>query len=566
MWPSNPPGFVMKPPWCWSAPDSLLWPRLCGAQPSGSILSLTTMTDAWFRLAAACLFLILTLEPTLGHRSAKREGGRADQVLQVPEGGDLQAALDRARQGDTILLSPGATYVGNFVLPRKDGTQFITVRTGDVSGQPAAGARVHPSHARTLAKIESPNRQPALRTAPAAHHWRLELLEFMSRDPGGDVVALGDGSSAQRDGSQVPQQLVIDRCYIHGDPARGQKRGIALNSGDTRIVGSYISDMKVRGQDAQAIAGWNGPGPYTIENNYLEAAGNNFLLGGADPAIQGLVTEDVVFRRNHLSKPVAWRDQRWTVKNLFELKNARRVLVEGNLMEYSWRDAQVGYAVLFTPRNQDGGAPWATVEDVTFRYNIVRHAGGGMQIIGPDTNHPSGPTRRILVAHNLFYGIDAKLWGGSGAFVLIGEGPTEVTIEHNTVRQSGNILMAYGGSREQPKPITGLKFRDNIIRHNQYGVHGDDRAVGQDTLQAYFPGAVFQSNAIAGGDAGRYPSGNVFISEGEFDGQFVNAATGDFRLRPNSRLRSAASDKKDLGADISRLALILGLRPGAGLP
>src|SRR5690606_7407306 len=207
-----------------------------------------------------------------------------------------------------------------------------------------------------------------------------------------------------------------DRCYIHGDPALGQKRGIALNSGTTVIRGSYISDMKVRGQDAQAIAGWNGPGPYTIENNYLEAAGENFMLGGADPAIRGLVTEDVTFRKNHLSKPVAWRGQGWTVKNLFELKNARKVLVEGNVMEYSWLDAQVGYAVLFTPRNQDGGAPWATVEDVTFRYNIVRHAGGGMQILGNDTIHPSGPTRRVLVAHNVFYDINSATWGGTGAF------------------------------------------------------------------------------------------------------------------------------------------------------
>ena len=232
-------------------------------------------------------------------------------------------------------------------------------------------------------------------------------------------------------------------------------------------------------------------------------------------------------------------------------------------MEYSWRDAQVGYAVLFTPRNQDGRAPWATVEDVTFRYNIVRHAGGGMQIIGADTNHPSGPTRRIEVVHNLFYDIDSTKWGGTGAFVLIGEGPSEITIEHNTVSQSGNILMAYGGTRTEPMPIAGLRFRDNLVRHNQYGVHGSDRAPGADTLRSYFPGAVFQSNGIGGGDASRYPAGNVFVSEAEFESQFANAAAGDFRLRSNSRFRGAASDKTDLGADIAALAVAVGLRPGA---
>ncbi len=37
-------------------------------------------------------------------------------ALTVPAGGDLQAAIDGARPGDTIFLDPGATYVGNFVL------------------------------------------------------------------------------------------------------------------------------------------------------------------------------------------------------------------------------------------------------------------------------------------------------------------------------------------------------------------------------------------------------------------------------------------------------------------
>ncbi len=91
---------------------------------------------------------------------------------------------------------------------------------------------------------------------------------------------------------------------------KGQKRGIALNSGSTTIRNSYISDIKAFGQESQAIAGWNGTGPYTIENNYLEAAGVNILFGGADPAIQELVPSDIIIRRNHITKnvAVAWID------------------------------------------------------------------------------------------------------------------------------------------------------------------------------------------------------------------------------------------------------------------
>lgn len=489
-------------------------------------------------------------------------GGKpAAEIIHVPAGADLQQAIDRARPGDAIVLAPGATYIGNFRLPVKPGSQLITIRTAHHDALPRAGQRVSPAHAPLLAKLKSPNRQPALQTAPGAHHWRLQLLEFVANEDGaGDIITLGDGSRAQKASADVPREIVIDRCFVHGDPVKGQKRGIALNSGSTVIIESYISDIKAKGQESQAIAGWNGPGPYTIENNYLEGAGENFLLGGADPAIPGLVPQDVVFRRNHLSKPVRWREEGWLVKNLFELKNARRVLIEANLLEYSWQHGQAGYAIVFTPRNQEGGAPWVVVEDITMRLNMVRHAGAGLQIIGDDSNHPSGPTRRVKIVDNLFYGIDSTRWGGNGAFALIGDGPNDITIVHNTIHQSGNIVMAYGGTKASPEQVPGFRFRDNLVRHNLYGIHGVDRAVGLDTLQAFFPGVDFRSNAIGGGDPRLYPSGNLFVSAEEFDAEFQNAKTGDFRLRANSRFRGRASDGKDLGADIAALTRALGAR------
>ena len=98
------------------------------------------------------------------------------------------------------------------------------------------------------------------------------------------------------------------------------------------------------------------------------------MFGGADPKIIGLVPSDIEFRRNHCFKPLSWNPldpsyagRHWTVKNIFELKNARRVLVEGNMLENNWADGQSGAAVLFTPRNQEGTAPWSAVQDVTFR-------------------------------------------------------------------------------------------------------------------------------------------------------------------------------------------------------
>ena len=161
---------------------------------------------------------------------------------------------------------------------------------------------------------------------------------------------------------------------------------------------------------------------------------------------------------------------------------------------------------------------------------------------------------------NIFYDIDAKAWGGSGAFALIGDGPSDIAIEHNTVIQSGNIITAFGGTKDAPKTVSGLVFRDNLVRHNEFGVIGTDHGIGTNTLDAYFPDAVFASNTIAGGQARSYPKGNSFVSDSDFGRMFVDFAGGDYRLAPNSRGRGAASDGKDLGADMTAIAQALGTR------
>src|SRR5215468_9455558 len=49
--------------------------------------------------------------------------------INVNAGGNLQSALDQALPGDVIVIQAGATFTGNFTLPNKSGTGWITVRT-----------------------------------------------------------------------------------------------------------------------------------------------------------------------------------------------------------------------------------------------------------------------------------------------------------------------------------------------------------------------------------------------------------------------------------------------------
>ncbi len=483
-------------------------------------------------------------------------GDPVAQTLTVPAGGDLQAALNGARPGATILLERGATYVGNFVLPAGPGAgddRVITLRTAGDDGLPPSGTRIGPAAAPLLAKLRSPNAAPALATSPGTRGWRIQLIEFLANQNGaGDIITLGDGSTAQKSLDRVPSNLTLDRLYIHGDPAKGQKRGVALNAATVAITASYISDIKAIGQDSQAIAGWNGPGDYLIDNNYLEGAGENVMFGGSDPAILELTPTKITVRNNTMSKPLSWRDPSqplWQVKNIFELKNARGVVVEHNVLEHCWLQAQSGYAVLFTVRNQDGGCPWCQVEDVQFRGNVVRDVAAGMQILGVDPNAPSRQTNRIVVRDNVFDGIDRAAWGGDGYFLLLSDSPRDVTIDHNTIVQgqsSGLVKIAHGVT-------SGVNVTNNIALQGDYGIIGSDHGIGTDSINAYLPGAAVTHNVVAGGRAGSYPPGNLFPSIDEFRKQFVDFAAHDYRLVPGSAWVKAGTDGKDLGADMTQI-------------
>jgi hypothetical protein len=464
-------------------------------------------------------------------------------TISVASGGDLQSALTNAQPGDTILLARGGVYTGTFTLPDKGGSSVITIRTAGDDGLARDGERVSPAMAPLLAKIQSGSSAPAIQTASGAHHWRLMLLE-VAGNGGGDLILLGDGSGAQASLARVPHDLVLDRVYAHGDATKGQKRGIALNSASTTITGSYVFDIKAVGQDSQAICGWNGPGPFTITNNYLEGAGENLLFGGSDPSIPNLVPADITISGNHFSKQTAWRKENWVVKNLIELKNARRVYIAGNVFEYTWEGGQTGYAVLFTVRNQDGRCTWCQVDHVTFEGNLVQHAAAGIQILGYDYSYPSKQTQAIVIQNNIFADIDNQHWGGNGYFLTITGGPRELTIDHNTiVSDHGSGVLQLDGP-----PILQFKFTNNLAKHNSYGIIGTSRGIGNDSISSFLPGSDITSNVLAGGSASLYPSGNSFPAPEQFEAQFASYAGGDYHLAPNSPWHDAGTDRRDLGA------------------
>jgi PKD repeat protein len=498
------------------------------------------------------IFLDTTYAPPTGNRIAVRAGG------------DLQSALNQAAPGDEIVLDAGATYLAppdGFSLPPKFGDRWITIRGATPAGISAEGTRINPSqHAAAMPKIVSRNAGPALvaqaQSTGTPHHYRFVGIEF-TMAPGVTLnyglVQLGRSGSAQSTQESVPHDIIIDRCYIHGSATANLSRGVALNSARTAIIDSYISECHGIGFDTQAVCGWNGPGPFKIVNNYLEAAGENVMFGGADPSIQGLVPSDIEFRRNHCFKPLSWNPSdpnysgtHWSVKNIFELKNACRVLVEGNLFENNWADAQSGPAILFTPRNQEGTAPWSMVKDVSFVNNLVRNVAAGVHILGRDYIYPSQQAQRIKIENNLFVGVGAPLLGSNGRLFQIVDGAADVIINHNTAFQSRPILIADG------EPTTGLVFSNNITAPGEYGIFGSGAGEGNLALATFFPGATVQRNVLTGRPSWLYPLDNYF-PYGFDDVKFVDMAAGNYRLSTASLYKKAGTDGKDIGADLDAI-------------
>ena len=352
----------------------------------------------------------------------------------------------------------------------------------------------------------------------------------------------------------VPHDLIVDRCYIHGDPVNGQKRGIALNSAATTIVGSYISDIKSSHEDAQAIMGANGPGPYQILNNYLEAAAENILFGGADPNISGLVPADITIQQNYISKPLAWRSQGWIVKNLIELKNAQRVTINGNLLENNWAAAQQGFAVVLTPRNQDNTAPWTVVQQVQFTNNIVRHVASVFNVLGNDNINASLTTNAITIRNNLFLDVSRASWGGSGWFLLT-SGGRDITVDHNTVFTDGTSVVYADGAG-----VVGFTFTNNIVPDNAWAIMGGGASPGNGTIGAYYPGAIIRRNVFIAGQSRIYPTDNFYPATIEEVG-FADIAGGNYRLKLSSPYMGAATDGTAIGGDQSAVVALGPMAP-----
>lgn len=535
------------------------------------------------------------------------------KILMVKPGDDLQAALNSAACGDTIKLQEGGTFPGRLHLPGKpcDEGHWIVIRTSAPDDSlPPEGTRITPCYAgiaslpsrpefhcasikNVMARITFTGKGGSgpITFDAGANHYRLIGLEITRDSPGATVYNL-----AGPEADAVADHIVFDRVWMHGTAQDETTRGIFLTG--TRfmaVVDSYFSDfhcVSIVGSctDAQAIAGGAGDhpmGPFKIVNNFLEAAGENIIFGGAAATA---TPADIEIRHNHFFKPMIWMPGRpgfvggtsgrpFIVKNLFEIKNAQRVLFEGNILENSWGGVgQNGFAIVLTPKNQmPNVCPLCRVTDVTLRYSRIRNVATGIVIANTLSGSGGAATagERYSIHDLLFENIDGDAYKGFGSFAMVvSNAPPlrDVKIDHVTAfppRVSFNV----GSDLNKPQAGNFI-FTNSIVSAGRLEVtstggqqncaYGGGRIGPAGILSNCFHSLTFTHNAIIG-TTKPWPSGNFFPKNEESVG-FVNynhGKGGDYRLcqgknqpspcKEASPYHHAGTDGKDLGADIDAI-------------
>jgi len=564
-------------------------------------------TDGPATLPTSCFYTALSATPSPG------------TVISVAANGNLQAALYQAHCGDTITLQAGASFLSSpagFVLPANacDNNHWITLRTSAPdSSLPPEGTRLTPCYsgvkslpgrpafacpsthvvtAKVLINIAR-HAPAAFVLSPNANHYRFIGLEI-TRPVTGATASLVKTNNAT--------QIIFDRVWIHGVANNDTSSAIGLDSGTSYIalIDSYANDFHCEAvtgicTDSHVVYGGLGNfggGPYKIVDNFLEGSSEGIMFGGGQATS---TPSDIEIRRNHFFKPLTWQPgygqlvtgphhRPFIVKNNLELKNAERVLVEGNLLENVWGGfSQVGFQIVLTPKNQAMKCSICVVSDVTVRYNEVRHSGAGLAISSAlsDAGGAAQGVENISVHDDLFDDVSAAKYKGAGGVLGLSANPQmfwrDVTLNHLTSASENQILLVTGSIN--PTPMTNVSLTNSILVVGKYQIAGTGAGAKQNC--AYYLGVprkffdacwinyVVSDNIIVGGSNTWPPDQSLpTLSQVGFV-NYNDGNGGDYQLCagvdiPASTcpvaspyLTSATTDGRAVGADLVGLGQAL---------
>ena len=468
----------------------------------------------------------------------------------------------------------------------------------------------------------------------APNNWAFRGLELVEKS--GSVIynlfLFGSGSEAGPLG--MVSHMEVDRCWLHDNPSdvSGPNRGVADNGLFINVHDSYIAGMRF--SEAQAIAGWASPGPTTITNNFLEAAGENTLYGGNYNG-SGVANANKKFIGNYYYKPPVWKTTSssgpasgacwydttdpnhaggewytdssanqnyqctssgvWAAtssaipnignpvfKDLAEHKNGQFFTYTGNLMNYSWAQAQSGEA--FNNNQEEGSGPGIANDHIIIQNNkianIYQFAVLGsnctavIPCIAPTSNHV---TQNNLIIHSLEacgvmftpsttcgYNLSETSFGGP-------PGVSNMSWNHNTYWTGDNWTTGFYKNTpiasyidQGSSFINYWTFKNSIVSGD---FSGDGIGGCPNTFQCYYTNATYNNIVLLNGTASHYtnvgpsnsatnfvfPTSNTTINyvngTGTLAGDYHLSASSPYSAQ-NASATLLSDDGTDLGADI----------------
>lgn len=492
---------------------------------------------------------------------------------------NLQDAIDAAERGDILVLDAGTTFVGNFDLPYKGaGTEYITIQSSALASLPAEGNRVSPSDAFNMPTIRAnlSGGEPPISAFPATNppsYYKfigIQIRRSLNNTSltQGELVRIGYYGASQDSESEVPHHFIFDRCLLRGEDNYATRCGFYFYAQDSKIINCYIDNIWETGGDNQAIFTANGGERCLVANNFIEAGSENMMIGEPDPDIIGFVPNNWTIEHNHFFKRLAWDgiSPPRTVKNLFEIKCGRDIIIRNNIFENNWFEAQAGYAILFTPRSQGTGtAPQTVVENVTFEYNIIKNVCRGFNITRTDDSNDIQLTNNITVSNNLWIIAGTPLGdtGRLGIFPDAGNLHTSgamsnIIFDHNTfITTSNSESFLWVENPDTPVMFENFQFTNNIIACEASsawsGVRNASNQTGLTALNQFAPDSqwTWEGNATQIGSS-NYPSNNEYAASfATFD--FIDPATENYKLSNSSPYKGIAAGGLDVGVNWDEL-------------
>lgn len=438
----------------------------------------------------------------------------------------------------------------------------------------------------------------AIQAAKNAHHYRVQGVQITHIPLPPNYAELFNSKDGRKKGNlngclaMTPpssHHITFDRVWFrgYGYPS-GLWYGFCMWDGSYQaIVNSYFNEInrwvhpETGEDDSRAINIEQGPGPGRLENNTFENVLGITLFVSDDAGDKVTVPADYTIRRNRLLISDAYNalsdksnGHYYYRRHHLELKRGFRFLVEGNIFDGGWTAQNQGAAVTLTPRTGPGNDSRSNIgiTDFMFRDNVLRNSPEGFLMIGHTDGGPyqTVTTQRVALLNNLIYGLSGNRtgWGGSrkgtGQLINMGLGLEDLKIQHNTVFNNvGVCCLPNFLSHAWWEPNGGLDVRYNIYSYTysdaRVGIWLGGSFEGKEALDTVWKSGAQPEYTVTenvfyrkGGDPGIYPKGNYFVDN-------MNAFGFDeqLQLTENSPYRAgrsrAASDGKDMGADITRL-------------